>query len=653
MFALTPSLPYTTMIFAMSKANLQFFPTHAAPKNREGVGKQIPVVWNGLWCGLVAGALLWFAALTTAEAAAINCGQTISGTINGAVQTNSCTFSGSADEAVVLSVHASSGGLAATADLYGPGGNFISSIAQGGSASLALPTTGTYTILVHDYYYTSIGDYGVCLSFVTGRCGTPIVCGQTLTNAISAAGQANTYTFSGMAGEAVVLSAHASSGVLAATADLYGPAGTFIGSALQGATSSLSLPATGTYTILVHDYYYTSIGNYGVGLGFATGRCGTPIVCGQTLTNAISAAGQANTYTFSGTAGEAVVLSAHASSGVLAATADLYGPAGTFIGSALQGATSSLSLLATGTYTILVHDYYYTSIGNYGVGLGFVTGRCGTAIVCGQTLTNAIKATGQANAYTFSGTAGERVVLSAHSSSGSLGATADLYGPTGTFIGSALQGASGSLSLPATGTYTILVHDYYYTSTGNYGVGLGFVTGRCGTAIVCGQTVTNAINTTGQANAYTFSGTAGERVVLSTHSSSGSLGATADLYGPTGTFIGSALQGASGSLSLPATGTYTILVHDYYYTSTGNYGVSLTNLVPGLSSPFSVSRGKFQMQLNGLAGQNYTLLATTNMSAPTSNWFTVLVTNLSVNSVILQDNQATNQQRFYRVRIGP
>lgn len=41
------------------------------------------------------------------------------------------------------------------------------------------------------------------------------------------------------------------------------------------------------------------------------------------------------------------------------------------------------------------------------------------------------------------------------------------------------------------------------------------------------------------------------------------------------------------------------------------------------------------------------------MSAPTSNWLTVLVTNLSVNSVVLQDNQAINQQRFYRVRIGP
>jgi hypothetical protein len=57
-----------------------------------------------------------------------------------------------------------------------------------------------------------------------------------------------------------------------------------------------------------------------------------------------------------------------------------------------------------------------------------------------------------------------------------------------------------------------------------------------------------------------------------------------------------------------------------------------------LSSPVSVSKGRFQVQLNGLAGQNYTLLATTNVSLPTSNWFTVLVTNLSGNSAILQDN---------------
>jgi hypothetical protein len=31
-----------------------------------------------------------------------------------------------------------------------------------------------------------------------------------------------------------------------------------------------------------------------------------------------------------------------------------------------------------------------------------------------------------------------------------------------------------------------------------------------------------------------------------------------------------------------------------------------------------------------------------------SNWFTVLTTNLSGNSAVLQDNHATNRSRFYR-----
>jgi len=153
-----------------------------------------------------------------------------------------------------------------------------------------------------------------------------------------------------------------------------------------------------------------------------------------------------------------------------------------------------------------VHDYGYTASGSYGLNLSFVTGRCGTAIACGQTLSNAVNAVGQAVPYTFSGTAGEAVVFTARTSSGSLDAYADLYGPTGNNLGRAWGGNSGSVSLPATGTYTILVHDYGYTASGSYGLNLSFVTGRCGTAIACGQTLSNAVNAVGQAVPYLSAG---------------------------------------------------------------------------------------------------------------------------------------------------
>jgi hypothetical protein len=72
---------------------------------------------------------------------------------------------------------------------------------------------------------------------------------------------------------------------------------------------------------------------------------------------------------------------------------------------------------------------------------------------------------------------------------------------------------------------------------------------------------------------------------------------------------------------------------------------------PGVSLS-SKSGAQFSFLLTGVAGQNYTVLATTNLSLPLSNWFPVLITNLSGSSALIRDSQATNQQRFYRVKVG-
>jgi len=316
----------------------------------------------------------------------------------------------------------------------------------------------------------------------------------------------------------------------------------------------------------------------------------TTISCGQTIYGAINTGGQTDSYIFSGTAGDVVVISAHHhGSSNLSVWADVYNPVGTYIGSAHEGNSGSLTLPTTGTYTILVHDnsYYYT--GGYGVCLSFSKGNCGTAIACDQTIGNTISLGGQADSYIFSGTAGNVVVLSIrHNGSSNLGIRADIYDPTGTnLVGSVVEGSSGSITLPTTGTYTILVHDNSYYYTGAYGICLSYTKGFSGTAIACGQTINNSIGIAGQADSYSFIGTAGEVLSISAHhNGSSNLGARADIYDPTGTnIIGSALEGGSGNLILQMTGIYTILVHDNGYFYGGNYGVSLTVFGGCLSLP--------------------------------------------------------------------
>jgi hypothetical protein len=71
-----------------------------------------------------------------------------------------------------------------------------------------------------------------------------------------------------------------------------------------------------------------------------------------------------------------------------------------------------------------------------------------------------------------------------------------------------------------------------------------------------------------------------------------------------------------------------------------------------LSQPARPSPTQFGFNLYGSAGTNYTIWASTNLSV--TNWFTVMIiTNLQVTPAYLQDNQATNPQRFYRALPGP
>jgi len=75
----------------------------------------------------------------------------------------------------------------------------------------------------------------------------------------------------------------------------------------------------------------------------------------------------------------------------------------------------------------------------------------------------------------------------------------------------------------------------------------------------------------------------------------------------------------------------------------------ITDPKPVLSLPVWLTN-RFQMRLTGAANQTYSVQVSTNLVS--ANWFTLLTTNLSASPALIQDNQATNKQRFYRVKVG-
>jgi hypothetical protein len=74
--------------------------------------------------------------------------------------------------------------------------------------------------------------------------------------------------------------------------------------------------------------------------------------------------------------------------------------------------------------------------------------------------------------------------------------------------------------------------------------------------------------------------------------------------------------------------------------------------LPVLSQPMRISPTQFGFLLSGTVGQNYTVLSATNANRLLSTWAVILTTNLTSTPAFIQDNQATNTQRFYRVKVG-
>jgi hypothetical protein len=193
-----------------------------------------------------------------AQGQQIACGQTVTGNLTAAGQTNTYTFSATAGEAVDLFALNDPTNL--VTEIYGPTGSRVGGPTTNtftGPINLTVP--GTYTIRVRAADYETTGPYGISLTFLTGRCGTGLVWGPPISGSMSSLAEVDSYTFSGNAGESVTINVQSSSftvGVFVA-----GPNGTILANWLNG-SSSLDLSTTGTYTVCVYSFFQGGTGTY-------------------------------------------------------------------------------------------------------------------------------------------------------------------------------------------------------------------------------------------------------------------------------------------------------------------------------------------------------------------------------------------------------
>jgi len=121
-----------------------------------------------LWLGLLA---VMFSSSIQAQTP-IACGQTITGTTTTTTQIDQYSYNGTAGQMLSLAFYwgFGSGLHPGRADIYGPNGQLMTNVltAFGSAINFTLPTSGTYTILVHAAGYEVTANYSVSIQSVTG-----------------------------------------------------------------------------------------------------------------------------------------------------------------------------------------------------------------------------------------------------------------------------------------------------------------------------------------------------------------------------------------------------------------------------------------------------------------------------------------------------
>ncbi len=460
--------------------------------------------------------------------------------------------------------------------------------------ALLVDGTNVLAAEVHQSTNTS-ADLSWEFMLTANRAGThPLIYpGQTLTNAISAAGEADAYSFEAAANEQISVTMAKASGSLQPSLAVYGPGGILLTNIPGGVSlaqlDGLRLTNDGTFQIVCRDGASTQTGGYGLTLikHPQPNLADLPIQPGRAYTNALEVA-DLDTFTFSGTNGDMISVVMARIGGVFMPRISVYAPDGSRIGDVSVGYSpaevSRLVLPQTGLYQVVCRDSYGTQTGSYIVNL--TCHRDTIPIAAGETLTNAFDS-GDLHTYAYSSTGTERVTIHLSKTSGSISVTLSLYGPDGTLLtnlaANTYSVALNAFPLSQAGVYQIVCRDPTVIYTGTYaltvvrhpGPNLGDV------PVTPGLPVTNTF-VESDLDTFTFASTNGQRLNITMGRVSGSIASHFTLYAPDGSWVTNAFysygRSVVGGLRFTNDGVYQIVCWDANDAVTGTYYLRLQDL---------------------------------------------------------------------------
>jgi hypothetical protein len=486
--------------------------------------------------------------------------------------------------------------------LYKPDGScldascyYVSSSSDWVYTLSALPASGTYTLLVDINPYSENASTFSAPFTLSDEVPAALTLDGTATNvATTAQGQYIRATFTGTAGQNLDFAytdlAIQPSNAYITGITYYRPNGAAI-------TSLTNLPESGTYSILIALSHETTQAS--LKLWLSTQLTGS-LTLNQLTTSSVSRPGQTYRYTFSGTLNQRLRLATKPPTTTPANQAIafyLYKPDGSclewtcyYVSSSSDWVYALPLLPASGTYTLIVDVNPYNINGTTFSAPFALSEEVSAALTLDGSATSvATTVPGQYIRATFTGTAGQNLDFAYTGLS--------LQPPTAYISGITYYRPNGAAipsltNLPESGTYSILIALSHETTQASLNLWLSSATAGTLTA---GSAATVAVSRPGQSARYTYAGTSGKQLRLTTSNTTTAAPASQRvaiyLIKPDGSYLYSgqyynANTGTGGYVdlpTLPTTGSYTVVFDINPYdnaNATFSTNVTLTVLNP-------------------------------------------------------------------------
>ncbi|MDD4910186.1 MAG: FlgD immunoglobulin-like domain containing protein [Candidatus Omnitrophica bacterium] len=557
-----------------------------------------------------------------AGAVALTAGQTIDTTISKPTEIDAYSFTVSAADALIINLTWAIGTFIPYIVVFDDKGNPLESDYTYTSTSLNVPLAraGTYYIYVRDKDNYKTGVYKMSVQSVNNPDITQLSFGTTVTGAISSDSPTATYSLSVSKDDNIyILFAKIGGGdKFRPYLRLFDSQGGDIASGDTRTASCLFVrPATaGTFMLTVTDHSGIHTGTYAL----TAQRMNDPaqaeeISLGQSKSGLLSPLIPLKSYTFNANKDDYiyVALAKTGGSSNFNVSAALYDDTGNHLNST-STATDTIDnhfmekLPKTGRYALILTDYEYVNIidttyvssGNYSFSLQRLNNPAGAvALTAGQTIDAAISAPAEIDAYSFTVSAADTLIINLIKTTGVFTPYIAVYDDNGNQLNRIYTSTSTSLSvsLARAGTYYIYAMDYNNYKTGGYKMSVQNLNNPANaTNIAFGETVTSEISSPIDMDVYRFTINEGDNlyadICFSKVSGNNYFSPYVWLYDNAGKMIA---DSTSGSIihSLPAAGIYYIFVSDHNIDARGSYSISLSNEIPDIGdisvmpNPFS------------------------------------------------------------------